>query len=193
MNIFPTSLRMLQASRYLRYIQVPGTFCTFAVTLHFLVYSSTFSVCFCNPSGVSDIPTKSSTHINPDTVYFLTVTPCFAASTATIMSLIHTLNTLGDSVHPCATLCKISTYCSSIFPIQHHSTPSTFCHIFFNQYPHISSDPNFPHISTTHSSTLCRRSSVHLERNSTLLPPRRSYLELPYILCTHGLRDYGLA
>ena len=55
-------------------------FLTFAVTLHFLVYSSVFSICFCKPSGVSDIPTKSSANINPDTVSSPAVTPlrcCF--------------------------------------------------------------------------------------------------------------------
>ena len=79
-------------------------FFTFAFALHFLVYSSAFSICFCYPSGVSDIPTKSSANINPDTVSSPIVTPCFGASTATVMSLIHTLNRLGDSVHP--SLCK---------------------------------------------------------------------------------------
>ena len=44
----------------------------------FVVYSSTFSTCFCNPSGVSDIPTKSSANINPDAVSSPTVTPCLS-------------------------------------------------------------------------------------------------------------------
>ena len=51
--------------------------------------------------------TKSSANITLDTVSSPTVTPCSAASTATIMSSIHTLNRLGDSVHPCAAPCKI--------------------------------------------------------------------------------------
>ena len=90
-------------------------FCTSAVTLHFLVYYSDLSICFCNPSGVSDIPTKSSANINPDTaVSPPIVTPCHAAWTATIMSLICTLNKFRDNVHPCATPCKIST-CFDIF------------------------------------------------------------------------------
>ena len=53
------------------------------------VSTSAFSVCFCNPSGVSDVPTKSSAYINPDTVYSPAVTPCLAVSTATIRSLIY--------------------------------------------------------------------------------------------------------
>ena len=43
-------------------------FLTFAVTLHVLVYARAFSICFCNPLGVCDIPTKSPANINPDTV-----------------------------------------------------------------------------------------------------------------------------
>ena len=44
-------------------------------------------LCFRNPSGVSDTPTKSiRKKINPDTASSPTVTPCLAASTATIMS-----------------------------------------------------------------------------------------------------------
>ena len=62
-------------------------FLTFAVTLHVLVYSSAFSICLCNPSGVSDTPTKSPA-INPYTVSSPTATCCLAASTATIRSLI---------------------------------------------------------------------------------------------------------
>ena len=67
-------------------------FFTFAFPLHCLLYSSAFSFCSCNPSGVSDIPTKSSANTNPDTVSsFPIVNPYFAASTAintTIMSLL---------------------------------------------------------------------------------------------------------
>ena len=55
-------------------------FFTFAVTLHFLVYSSALPICFCNPSGVTHIPTESYAHINPETLPSPTVTPSFAAS-----------------------------------------------------------------------------------------------------------------
>ena len=47
---------------------------------------SAFSACFCNPSSVSNSPTKSSAYLHPDTVSSPTVNPCFAASTATISS-----------------------------------------------------------------------------------------------------------
>ena len=70
---------------------------TFDNTLHFLACSSALSIWFCTPSGISDIPTKSSANINSDTVSSPTVTVRFAASTATIMSFIYTLNALGDS------------------------------------------------------------------------------------------------
>ena len=78
------------------------TYCAFlAVRRHppfFLEYSSTFSIiCSCDPSGVSDIPTKSSADINPDMVSSptTTVAPCLAALTATIRSLIYILNMGG--------------------------------------------------------------------------------------------------
>ena len=55
-------------------------------------------------------PTNSSADINLDTVSPPTVTPCFAAFNCYYqMSLTYTLNRLGDSVHPCATPCQIST------------------------------------------------------------------------------------
>ena len=44
-------------------------FFTFAVTLHFLVHSSAFPICFCNPAGVSDVPAKSSANIKIPTPY----------------------------------------------------------------------------------------------------------------------------
>ena len=72
---------------------------TFAVTLHFLVYSSAFTIYFCNPSGVSAIPTKSSANINPDTVSSPILAPCFAVSTALIRSLVNALKRVGDNVH----------------------------------------------------------------------------------------------
>ena len=78
---------------------------TFTVTLHSLVYSSvvafflSVSAILHHPSGVSDIPTKSSANIDPDPVSSPIVTPCYAASTATIMALLYTLNRFGDSVH----------------------------------------------------------------------------------------------
>ena len=59
----PTPIWKLPGSPYVRYIQLLlRTFLrSLPVTLHFLVYPDrAFSVCFYNPSCVSDIPTKSS-------------------------------------------------------------------------------------------------------------------------------------
>ena len=133
------------------------------------MYFSAFSICFCNPSGASDIPTKSSANINPDTVSSPIVTPCYAASTAAITLLVYTLNRLGDSVHPCATPCKISTYLdispSSIAAFHAHSI---IIFIVLRTFPLIP----IPHIfSKTHSSILCHRPSVHLGREKYGVSP----------------------
>ena len=66
-----------------------------------VAYSIACSVRFCSPSGVSDIPTKSSAETNPDTVPSPTVAPCSSASTAAIRSSIYISNRLGDNVRPC--------------------------------------------------------------------------------------------
>ena len=112
------------------------------------MYSSAVSICSCNPSGVSDINTKSSANINPDTVSSPIVTHCFVASAATILSLLFTFNTSGDSVHSCATPCKIPTYLdvspSSITELLAHSV------IFVHHSPYLSFDPNSPHNSCLH-------------------------------------------
>ena len=97
----PTFIRKLP----LHYIQLLRTF--YVLCDHVLVYPSAFSICFWHPSGNYDIPTNSSENTTSDTASSPTVTPCLAASTATIMSLLHTPNKWGDSVRACATPCKI--------------------------------------------------------------------------------------
>lgn len=72
-------------------------FFAFCATLHFLVYSSHFSIC-CNSSGVHDIATKSSANINHDTEPSPTWTPFGAASTATVLPLINHLHMVGEYV-----------------------------------------------------------------------------------------------
>ena len=142
-------MRKLPSSSCLRYIQLLRTCLTFAVTLPFLVYSRAFSVCLSNRSGVYGFLTKSSANINPDTASSSTVTPCFAASTATIMSLICTLNKFGDGVHLCATHCKtckrltyFDIFPSSITAIQ---ALSVVFLIFLYIFPSIPIPHNFSH------------------------------------------------
>ena len=185
---------MLQGSLYSRYIRLLRTFFAFAVTLNFLVNFSAFPIRFCNPSGVSDIPTKLSANVNADTVSSPTVTPCFASSTTSITSSIGTLNRLCDSVHPCATPCKIYIYIIYVhtiyylnigrcFPVQHHSTSSTSRQIFHHS-PHLSSDPNFPQLFPQAIPPYCVIDlyALRLERTTTLSAPRLSYLVLSIIL-----------
>ena len=102
-----------------------------SLSLQFLVYSSAFSIRFCNPSGVSDISHEIICKHQCRHCVFLHRDFCFAASTAAMVSLPFTLNRFGDSVHPCAcaTPCKVSTY-FDISPAQHHGTSSAFHHIF---------------------------------------------------------------
>ena len=155
-------MRKLPSSSCLRYIQLLRTCLTFAVTLPFLVYSRAFSVCLSNRSGIYGFLTKSSANINPDTASSSTVTPCFAASTATIMSLICTLNKFGDGVHLCATHCKFgdgvhlcATHCKTckrltyfdIFPssITAIQALSVVFLIFLYIFPSIPIPHNFSH------------------------------------------------
>ena len=71
---------------------------------------------------------------------------CTAASTATIMSPIYTLNKSGDNVHPCATPCKISTYLdvspSSVTALLAHSVIFL---IILQVFPLIPISHNFSH------------------------------------------------
>ena len=95
------------------------------------------------------------------------MTPCLAASTATIRSFIYILNRLGDNVHSCAIPCKRSNY----FGISPSSSTALLAHsvIFFivlHIFPLIPISHIFPII---HISILCRTPSVHLETNRTLL------------------------
>ena len=128
-------------------------FNTFADTLHLLsivydINNSVFSVRFCNPSGVSDIPTKSSANINPDTVASPTVAPCCAASAELLLS--------GRQYNiPC--IGSMITY----IPVQHPSIFPTFTHIpvilftVLHVFPPIPVIHNLPH-NPLLSILLCR-------------------------------------
>ena len=164
---------------------------TFAVTLHFVAKSSAFSSCFCNPSGVYDIPTRSSANIDPDNVSSPAVTPCLAASTAIIRSSTYILNRIGDNVHPCATLCKISTY-FNIYPssITALLTHSVICFISLHILPLILIAHSFFHNPFLHAVSEAFSTSTNKQY------VRPAYF-LPRIIspnvCIHGLRSYGLA
>ena len=114
---------------------------TCAVTLRpqCILAPSLLNSCFCNSSGVSDIPAKSSVNINPDTVSSPTATPCLAASTATIRSLTYILNRLGDGAHLCVPRYKLPMVSTSsdIFPsgITAPLTHSVICFLVLYMFP----------------------------------------------------------
>ena len=136
--------------------------------------------CFCNPSGVSDIPTQSSANMNPGTVSSPIENPCFAAATAT-----NTSNRMGDSVHPCATPCKIPT-CLDIARLasQHLSHVLSFVSSFFASFVRCQYPTAFP---TTHSfRTVSRVFCTSRKRQYVVSPVSFSYLELSYLhVCLH--------
>ena len=171
---------MSPGSLCLRHIQLLRTF--YVHCHYFLVYSSAFSVCFCNPANVLDIFTKSPANINADIVYSPTVTPCFAAVTATIMSFMYIPQINWVIAYtPVRMFVKHqhSSIFSSITALLAHSVIFFIILHMFSLY----SSSQFPTtFSTTHFSIPWHGSSVHLARNSTLLAPRLSYLELYFVL-----------
>lgn len=80
-----------------------------------------FSLCFCSPSRVSDIPTRSSANKHESRHRFyphrdpLLLLLRLLRSGQSVILTLNRLVLVGDSVHPCATPCKISTY-FDIFP-----------------------------------------------------------------------------
>lgn len=135
-----------------------------------------------------------SGNINFDTVCPTTVTLCFAYSTATIMSLLHTLNKLGDIVHASANPCKASTF-FQYFLAQHHSTSLTFRNICHHS-PHLCANPNFYNFSHNSFLHTCHRTSVHPGRHSSTLvapsPSTFNFTALPNVYTWSTRLRFGL-
>ena len=118
---------------------------TFAVTLHFLVYSRTHLICSCSPSAVPATPTTSSADIKPGTISSPTLTPSCADSIASIrwLMLKQSSNKGGENVDPwelpveyqdIATFPRLASgrfaYSFFFFTILHIFPPVPVSHIF---------------------------------------------------------------
>ena len=137
---------MLQATRYACHTTTAHFF-TFVVALLYMCLLGLFLQpfgCFRYPQEI--ICKRQSRHR-----IFPTVTHCYTVSIATIMSLLRTLNRFGDSVHPCATPSKISTFdipSSKITALQAHSV---IFFIILHMFPLIPRSQNVFHNPFIHT------------------------------------------